>query len=67
MNHGFTDGNKRVAYACMVVFMAMNGLGIDASQEEAIDFIYGNIEGGTFKHVVLDGWLRERAVLYAAP
>lgn len=67
MNHGFTDGNKRVAYASMVVFMAMNGLGIDASQEEAIDFIYGNIEGGTFKHAVLDEWLRSRAIPYKTP
>jgi death-on-curing protein len=67
MNHGFVDGNKRVAYACMIVFMAMNGLGIDASQEEAIELIYANIEGGTFRHAVLDQWLRGRAVTYASP
>lgn len=67
MNHGFVDGNKRVAYACMVVFMAMNGLGIDASQEEVIDFIYGNIESGTFSHNVLDQWLRDREIPYVSP
>lgn len=67
MNHGFVDGNKRVAYACMVVFLAMNGLGIDASQQETIDFIYANIEGGTFRHALLDQWLRDHAVPYVVP
>ncbi|MEL6922284.1 MAG: Fic family protein [Pseudomonadota bacterium] len=25
MNHGFTDGNKRVAFACVDVFLELNG------------------------------------------
>ncbi len=25
MNHGFIDGNKRVAYACLEIFLQMNG------------------------------------------
>lgn len=64
MNHGFVDGNKRVAFACMVVFLATNGLDIDETQENAIDFIYGNLEAGTFRLQVLEEWLRARITPY---
>ena len=62
MNHGFVDGNKRVAFACMVVFLAINGLGLDASQEGAVAFIYKHIEAGTFRMPVLEEWLRKHAI-----
>jgi death-on-curing protein len=67
MNHAFVDGNKRVAFACTVVFLAANGAGIDSRQEEAIDFIYRNLEAGTFKKPIIDDWLRTRQVPYEAP
>lgn len=67
MNHGFIDGNKRVAFACMVVFLAANGTGIDASEDEAIQFVYGHLEAGTFRMPALEEWLRERAIPYASP
>jgi death-on-curing protein len=58
MNHGFVDGNKRVAFACMDVFLDLNGLSITASNEEAIAFIYQHLEAGTFNRDNLDAWLR---------
>lgn len=67
MNHGFVDGNKRVAFACMIVFLAANGRGIDETEERAIAFIYQHLEGGTFRLPVLDQWLRERAIPYRSP
>lgn len=67
MNHGFVDGNKRVAFGCMVVFMAANGLGIDETESNAIAFIYQHLEAGTFRMPVLEQWLRERAVPYTSP
>ena len=67
MNHGFVDGNKRVAFGCMVVFMAANGLGIDETEENTIAFIYHHLEAGTFRLPVLEEWLRARAIPYVSP
>src|SRR6187549_842935 len=49
MNHGFIDGNKRVAYACVELFLQMNGLDIAAGNDELERFIYSNLEAGTFR------------------
>jgi death-on-curing protein len=61
MNHGFVDGNKRVAFACTVVFLEVNGILIEGDQDEAIAFIYSNFEAGTFRKPVLEEWLRSHA------
>ena len=34
-NHGFSDGNKRVAYAALTTFLAINGLRFTASEADA--------------------------------
>lgn len=59
MNHGFVDGNKRVAFESLVIFLGMNGYDLTATPEAAIAFIYQNLEGGTFRKDVLDAWLRQ--------
>ena len=61
MNHGFVDGNKRVAFACMEIFLDMNGYEIQHSQENVIDFIYTHLESGTFNKDNLNSWLRQNA------
>lgn len=58
MNHGFVDGNKRVAYACLELFLQLNGLDITADNDTIERFIYINLDGGTFSKDVLDAWLR---------
>ena len=58
MNHGFVDGNKRVAFASLHVFLGMNGLSLTADPDAVILFIYSNLEAGTFNKSVLDAWLR---------
>lgn len=57
MNHGFIDGNKRVAYACLELFLQMNGVDILAENDEIEAFIYSNLESGTFRKDVLEAWL----------
>lgn len=57
MNHGFVDGNKRVAYACLEIFLQANGVDIAATNDELERFIYGNLEAGTFRKDVLEQWL----------
>ncbi len=58
MNHGFIDGNKRVAFASLISFLGANGYEVTASQEEVISFIYSHLEAGTFRKDELDAWLR---------
>ena len=58
MNHGFVDGNKRVAFASLLIFLKANGYDLITTPDAAIAFIYQNLEGGTFRKDVLDAWLR---------
>jgi death on curing protein len=62
MNHGFIDGNKRVAFASMIVFLQINGVRVVGDQEEAIVFIYRSIEADTFRKDALRGWLQAHSV-----
>lgn len=62
MNHGFVDGNKRVAYACLEMFLQLNGADISAANDELEAFIYGNLEAGTFRKDVLEDWLNRHTV-----
>ncbi|MEO9298397.1 type II toxin-antitoxin system death-on-curing family toxin [Devosia alba] len=59
MNHGFIDGNKRVAYACVDLFLGLNGLRLVADNDAIIAFIYTHLEAQTFTKTVLDSWLRD--------
>lgn len=58
MNHGFVDGNKRVAFACMDIFLGLNGARLEAEPAAVVAFIYRHLEAGTFRKDVLDEWLR---------
>lgn len=57
MNHGFIDGNKRVAFAGTILFLEANGTEPTGTEEEWIEFIYSNLEAGTFRKAVLEAWL----------
>lgn len=59
MNHGFIDGKKRVAFACMDVFLVLNGARLEATPDEVIAFIYRHLEAGTFRKPILEEWLRQ--------
>lgn len=59
MNHGFIDGNKRVAFAGTILFLQANGVTPTGTPEEWIEFIYSNIEAGTFRKQKLEDWLHE--------
>ncbi|WP_449396416.1 type II toxin-antitoxin system death-on-curing family toxin [Devosia riboflavina] len=59
MNHGFIDGNKRVAYACLELFLQLNGVDIFASNDEIELFIYSNLESQSFRKDILEAWLHQ--------
>ena len=58
MNHCFVDGNKRVGFASVYVFLRLNGMRIVAPEAETLGFILTRIETGTFAKDTLDAWLR---------
>lgn len=67
MNHGFVDGNKRVAFASTILFLQANGLTPTGTEEGWIAFIYRHLEAGTFRKDVIQAWLEaDTATLDAA-
>lgn len=59
MNHGLVDGNKRVGFAAVYVFLRVNGVTIKADADVALRFILDALESGAFRKEVLQTWLRE--------
>lgn len=58
MNHGFIDGNKRVSFACVDIFLELNGFRITAEPDAVIAFIYERLESGTMTKERLFEWLQ---------
>jgi death-on-curing protein len=56
-NHPFVDGNKRTAFAATFVFLAINGLEIEASDEDTQAFVLGLYETGGVNFENLQSWL----------
>lgn len=55
-NHAFVDGNKRTALASMIVFLGLNGMDIDATQEAATAVIL-SLAAGEITEEALAGWI----------
>jgi death-on-curing protein len=45
-NHPLQDGNKRLCWAAVVLFYAMNGLHVPQEADAQFDFVMGIAEGG---------------------
>jgi len=60
MNHGFVDGNKRIAFAAADVFLRRNGFYLDVEASEAHEFIVGSMERGEFRFGRIVEWIRGR-------
>ena len=58
-NHPFVDGNKRTAFAATYVFLAINGLDIIATDDEAQDFVLGLYATSSVTFENLRAWLTE--------
>ncbi len=58
-NHGFVDGNKRVAFVASYVFLGLNGFDLDASEPDVAATIEG-VAASRVSEVVLAKWFRER-------
>jgi len=62
MNHGFVDGNKRVAFASTIIFLQANGVEPTGTEEQWIRFIFSNLEAGTFRKEIIEAWLHAHTV-----
>ena len=56
-NHPFNDGNKRVAFLVMVVFLGLNRLDLKAPQTEVVTVVL-DLAAGELSEDELAGWLR---------
>ncbi len=56
-NHPFIDGNKRVAFQAMYLFLGLNGLRINAPEEEVVGLILA-LASGELDEPELATWLR---------
>jgi death-on-curing protein len=57
MNHAFTDGNKRVAFQAMAVFMLLNGMTFTASEEDVVRTIIA-LAASELEQKDLEAWVR---------
>ncbi|HEV2722640.1 MAG TPA: type II toxin-antitoxin system death-on-curing family toxin [Thermoanaerobaculia bacterium] len=48
-NHPFVDGNKRTAVGASLTFLDMNGIEVDAGEDEFYDLVIGVAEGRVSK------------------
>ena len=54
--HAFVDGNKRIAFAVMVVFLKIHGRHLDATEAEATRIMV-DIAAGTADEAMLERWI----------
>ncbi len=59
MNHGFIDGNKRIAFTAADVFLRRNGFYIEVTAEEGHSFIEGSIARQEFRFSRILTWIRD--------
>lgn len=60
-NHGYLDGNKRVAFAAAATFLLLNGLRLTASETAAYDVVLAVAEGRLAEEGLAE-WLQGRTV-----
>jgi len=56
-SHPFSDGNKRVGFLAMYVFLDLNGLELEAEEPEVVDLMVA-VAAGRMKEETLAEWLR---------
>ena len=65
-NHPFNDGNKRIAFVTMAVFLGLNGHEITAPEAEVVAVMLA-LAAGELGEDGLATWLRTRAAEVAGP
>jgi death-on-curing protein len=58
-NHPLPDGNKRLAWQSLTIFLALNGYDLATSPDDAVAFMLG-IAAGEVDDEAAETWIRER-------
>jgi death-on-curing protein len=58
-NHGFIDGNKRIAFAAGDVFLRRNGSYLEVEAAEGFAFIYGSLDRRQFRFAQILDWITQ--------
>jgi death on curing protein len=58
-NHGFVDGNKRIAFTAADVFLRRNGSYIEVEALDAHTFIVGSMDRHEFRFAQILDWIRQ--------
>jgi death-on-curing protein len=56
-NHGYIDGNKRIGFLAMYVFLGLNGLELDTPEPEAVRIML-KVAEGVCEEPELTEWVR---------
>jgi death-on-curing protein len=59
-NHGFLDGNKRIAFTAADVFLRRSGLYIEVEAPSGYQFITGSMERQEFRFPQILDWIRQQ-------
>ena len=59
-NHPFIDGNKRIGFEAMRLFLRLNGYDIKASENEKFDFVM-NISVKKLNEHAITEWLKKHS------
>src|SRR5580704_14028665 len=56
-NHGFLDGNKRIAFTAADVFLRRNRFYIEVNGSDGHEFIYGSMDRHEFRFARILEWI----------
>ncbi|MGH7460856.1 MAG: type II toxin-antitoxin system death-on-curing family toxin [Longimicrobiales bacterium] len=62
-NHGFVDGNKRIALMSIYVFLVLNGRELKSTEASAYDTMIGLADGSVSEEQLAD-WIREHSARF---
>lgn len=61
VRHPFVDGNKRIAFAALLMALDLNGMALDATEQDAFETILG-VAGGTVEEPAFAAWVQAKCV-----
>ena len=62
-NHAFVDGNKRIGVYVMLSFLELNGVHIEAADEDVVSLGLGVADGRMEQKDILD-WIHKHKMIY---
>ena len=62
-NHAFVDGNKRIGVYVMLSFLELNGVHIEAADEDVVSLGLGVADGSMEQKDILD-WIHKHKIIY---